>query len=125
MRYPKADIPFIGMESAPDRENTGISRTVRQSLRLSQNRTEACKKRYLLHSQDSIPSYAKIWFVGQSEKRNAGYGEYLHKHPNLLNRDFKTEKINQEWVTGSYTCTPSEEGVLVGHQRSVSELRKM
>lgn len=62
---------------------------------------------------------------GAAEKRNAGYGEYLHKHPNLLNRDFKTEKINQEWVTGSYTCTPSEEGVLVGHQRSVSELRKM
>ena len=67
----------------------------------------------------------KDMVCGAAEKRNAGYGEYLHKHPNLLNRDFKTEKINQEWVTGSYTCTPSEEGVLVGHQRSVSELRKM
>ena len=73
----------------------------------------------------TLKTVLRVMSVGQSEKRNAGYGEYLHKHPNLLNRDFETEKINQEWVTGSYTCTPSEEGVLVGHQRSVSELRKM
>ena len=32
-------------------------------------------------------------------KRYRNYGEYLHKYPNLLNRDFNAEKPNQKWVT--------------------------
>ena len=27
------------------------------------------------------------------------YGEYIHRYPNLLNRDFKADKPNQKWVT--------------------------
>lgn len=32
-------------------------------------------------------------------KKYRKYGEYLHRYPNLLNRDFKAEKPNQKWVT--------------------------
>ena len=32
-------------------------------------------------------------------KKYRNYGEYLHRYPNLLNRDFKAEKPNQKWVT--------------------------
>ena len=32
-------------------------------------------------------------------KRYRNYGEYLHRYPNLLNRDFSAEKPNQKWVT--------------------------
>ena len=32
-------------------------------------------------------------------KKYSNYGEYLHRYPNLLNRDFKAERPNQKWVT--------------------------
>ncbi len=32
-------------------------------------------------------------------KRYRNYGEYLHRYPNLLNRDFSAERLNQKWVT--------------------------
>ena len=32
-------------------------------------------------------------------KKYRNYGDYLHRYPNLLNRDFKAEKPNQKWVT--------------------------
>ena len=32
-------------------------------------------------------------------KKYHNYGEYLYKYPNLLNRDFTTERPNQKWVT--------------------------
>ena len=32
-------------------------------------------------------------------KKYHNYGEYLHRYPNLLNRNFKAEKPNQKWVT--------------------------
>ncbi len=32
-------------------------------------------------------------------KKNRNYGEYLHRYPNLLNRDFTAERPNQKWVT--------------------------
>ena len=32
-------------------------------------------------------------------KRYRNYGEYLHRYPNLLNRDFKADRPNQKWVT--------------------------
>ena len=32
-------------------------------------------------------------------KKYRNYGEHLHRYPNLLNRDFNTEKPNQKWVT--------------------------
>ena len=44
-------------------------------------------------------------------KKYRNYGEYLHRYPNLLNRDFKAERPNQKWVTDiSYIKT--EQGVL-------------
>ena len=44
-------------------------------------------------------------------KRYRNYGEYLHKYPNLLNRDFNAERPNQKWVTDiSYIHT--SQGVL-------------
>ena len=32
-------------------------------------------------------------------KKYRNYGEYLHRYPNLLNRDFHAERTNQKWVT--------------------------
>lgn len=32
-------------------------------------------------------------------KRYIKYGEYLHRYPNLLNRNFIAERPNQKWVT--------------------------
>lgn len=32
-------------------------------------------------------------------KRYVKYGEYLHRYPNLLNRNFAAERPNQKWVT--------------------------
>lgn len=44
-------------------------------------------------------------------KKYRNYGEYLHRYPNLLNRDFHAEKPNQKWVTDiSYIRT--KQGVL-------------
>lgn len=44
-------------------------------------------------------------------KKYCNYGEYLHRYPNLLNRDFHAEKPNQKWVTDiSYIRT--KQGVL-------------
>ena len=44
-------------------------------------------------------------------KKYRNYGEYLHRYPNLLNRDFHAEKPNQKWVTDiSYIHT--KQGVL-------------
>ena len=44
-------------------------------------------------------------------KKYRNYDEYLHRYPNLLNRDFKAERPNQKWVTDiSYIHT--NQGVL-------------
>lgn len=44
-------------------------------------------------------------------KKYRHYSEYLHRYPNLLNRDFKAERPNQKWVTDiSYIQT--KQGVL-------------
>ena len=44
-------------------------------------------------------------------KKYRNYGDYLHKYPNLLNRDFSAERPNQKWVTDiSYIHT--KQGVL-------------
>ena len=39
------------------------------------------------------------------------YGEYLHRYPNLLNRDFSATKPNQKWVT-DISYIPTEQGFL-------------
>ena len=44
-------------------------------------------------------------------KRYRNYGEYLHKYPNLLDRNFNADRPNQKWVTDiSYIHT--KQGVL-------------
>ena len=32
-------------------------------------------------------------------KKHQNYGKYLHRYPNLLNRDFQADRPNQKWVT--------------------------
>ena len=32
-------------------------------------------------------------------KKYRNYGDYLHRYPNLLNRDFRADRPNQKWVT--------------------------
>ena len=44
-----------------------------------------------------IQKYNLLSEVRRKKYRN--YGEYLHRYPNLLNRDFKAERPNQKWVT--------------------------
>ena len=46
-----------------------------------------------------------------SRKKFRNYGDYLHKYPNLLNRDFSAERPNQKWITDiSYIHT--RQGIL-------------
>ena len=44
-----------------------------------------------------MQKYNLLSVVRRKKYRN--YGEYLHRYPNLLNRDFKSEKPNPKWVT--------------------------
>ena len=44
-------------------------------------------------------------------KKYRKYGEYLHRYPNLLNRDFSATKPNQKWVT-DISYIPTKQGFL-------------
>ncbi len=56
-----------------------------------------------------MQKYGLLSVVRRKKYRN--YGDYLHKYPNLLNRDFSAERPNQKWVTDiSYIHT--KQGVL-------------
>jgi len=56
-----------------------------------------------------MQKYNLLSVVRRKKYRN--YGDYLHRYPNLLNRDFKAERPNQKWVTDiSYIKT--KQGVL-------------
>ncbi len=56
-----------------------------------------------------MQKYGLLSVIRRKKYRN--YGEHLHRYPNLLNRDFSTEKPNQKWVTDiSYIHT--KQGVL-------------
>ena len=53
----------------------------------------------------------KYGLLSVIRKKYRNYGEYLHRYPNLLNRDFNAERPNQKWVTDiSYIHT--NQGVL-------------
>ena len=56
-----------------------------------------------------MQKYNLLSQVRRRKYRN--YGEYLHRYPNLLNRDFHADRPNQKWVTDiSYIKT--RQGVL-------------
>ena len=56
-----------------------------------------------------MQKYGLLSVIRRKKYRN--YGEYLHKYPNLLNRNFSAEGPNQKWVTDiSYIHT--KQGVL-------------
>ena len=56
-----------------------------------------------------MQKYGFLSVIRRKKYRN--YGEYLHRYPNLLNRDFNAERPNQKWVTDiSYIHT--NQGVL-------------
>ena len=44
-------------------------------------------------------------------KKYRKYGEYLHRYPNLLNRDFSATRPNQKWVT-DISYIPTKQGFL-------------
>ncbi len=56
-----------------------------------------------------MQKYGLLSVIRRKKYRN--YGDYLHKYPNLLNRDFSAERPNQKWVTDiSYIHT--RQGIL-------------
>ena len=56
-----------------------------------------------------MQKYGLLSVIRRKKYRN--YGDYLHKYPNLLNRDFSAVRPNQKWVTDiSYIHT--KQGVL-------------
>ncbi len=44
-----------------------------------------------------MQKYGLLSVIRRKKYRN--YGEYLHRYPNLLNRNFKADRPNQKWVT--------------------------
>ena len=44
-----------------------------------------------------MQKYNLLSVVRRKKYRN--YGEYIHRYPNLLNREFNAERPNQKWVT--------------------------
>ena len=44
-------------------------------------------------------------------KKYRKYGEYLHRYPNVLNREFSAKKPNQKWVT-DISYIPTRQGFL-------------
>lgn len=71
------------------------------------------EKRGIYHNPKTVlrvmQKYNLLSVVRRKKYRN--YGEYLHRYPNLLNRDFTAERPNQKWVTDiSYIRT--DEGFL-------------
>ena len=44
-----------------------------------------------------MQKYGLLSDVRRKKYRN--YGDYLHRYPNLLNRNFKADRPNQKWVT--------------------------
>ncbi|MBO5733377.1 MAG: IS3 family transposase [Clostridia bacterium] len=44
-----------------------------------------------------MQKYNLLSVVRRKKYRN--YGEWIHRYPNLLNRDFKADRPNQKWVT--------------------------
>ena len=59
------------------------------------------RKRGIYHNPKTIlrvmRKYNLLSVVRRKKYRN--YCDYLHRYPNLLNRDFKAERPNQKWVT--------------------------
>ena len=56
-----------------------------------------------------MQKYGLLSVIRRKKYRN--YGDYLHKYPNLLNRDFSAQRPNQKWVTDiSYIHT--KQGIL-------------
>ena len=56
-----------------------------------------------------MQKYGLLSVIRRKKYRN--YGDYLHRYPNLLNRNFSAERPNQKWVTDiSYIHT--KQGVL-------------
>lgn len=56
-----------------------------------------------------MQKYNLLSVVRRKKYRN--YGEYLHRYPNLLNRDFKADRPNQKWVT-DISCIKTAQGIL-------------
>ena len=56
-----------------------------------------------------MQKYGLLSVVRRKKYRN--YGEYLHRYPNLLGRDFSATKPNQKWVT-DISYIPTKQGFL-------------
>jgi transposase InsO family protein len=56
-----------------------------------------------------MQKYGLLSVVRRKKYRN--YGEYLHRYPNLLGRDFSATEPNQKWVT-DISYIPTKQGFL-------------
>ncbi len=56
-----------------------------------------------------MQKYGLLSVIRRKKYRN--YSEYLHRYPNLLNRDFSATKPNQKWVT-DISYIPTKQGFL-------------
>ena len=65
-------------------------------------RVHICLERQGIHHNPKtilhvMKRYNLLSVVRRKKYRN--HGEYLHRYPNLLNRDFRADRPNQKWVT--------------------------
>ena len=56
-----------------------------------------------------MQKYGLLSVIRRKKYRN--YGDFLHKYPNLLNRDLNAGRPNQKWVT-DISCIHTKQGVL-------------
>ena len=67
-----------------------------------------------------MQKYGLLSVVRRKKYRN--YGDYLHKYPNLLNRDFSAERPNQKMGYGYFVHTHKTRCfILVNHPRFVRQ----
>ena len=100
------------MGSAVGREDPGMPGAVRQNLRLSSCTHLVGAEWYPSRPKDCTQSYAEIRLVvGSQKKKYRKYDGYLHRYPNLLNRNFSATKPNQKWVT-DISYIPTKQGFL-------------
>ncbi len=105
MDIPDRDLPLAEMIEECQKE-CGKTYGYRRVHIWLENKGLQCDPKTVLRVMNK---YNLLSVIRRKKYRN--YGDYIHRYPNLLNREFHADKPNQKWVTDiSYIHT--QQGVL-------------